>query len=451
MKSQPNLLFLFPDQWRWDWIGALDKIPVRTSNIDRLTREGLLFEQARVNCPLCAPSRAGLATGRRFHRAGVLDNNDELDPSLPNLFQQLKQQGYQVMTTGKSDLHTASECFDPSGWHPYLEKLGFTAAVDYAGKWRGIKLLEKGTPDAYGSYLQEHDLVTNYREDMIARDKQRKDRQQERIATAPSPLPTEASIDAYCGQKSIELLNTASKDKPWFLWVNFPGPHEPFDPPLPYQQHYQDVDFSQPNQPSSEKKEDHQSIRQNYAATIELIDDYVGQLLHTIEERGERENTYIIFASDHGEMLGDHGKWYKQVPYEASVHVPMILAGPGIPKNQRRTAPVELIDLNPTLLDWAGLAPLPDSDGKSLLPLINDSEQTHRDVTISAHADWRMIFDGRYKLCEWKDGTIRLWDLTEDPNETVSCANNPDVQTRLLERLPAESPWFPEEHGFRPV
>lgn len=441
----PNILLIFPDQWRWDWLGTLGQVPVQTPTLDALARRGTLFTQMRVNCPLCAPSRAGLATARRYHRAGVRDNSDELDLKLPNFFRNLRQSGYQVFTTGKSDLHTVSEHFHPSGWHPYLEKIGFTGGCDYAGKWRGINLMRTGRPDAYCAFLGEKDLAEPYFTDMQARHRQRSEHDTGRLSTSPSPLPTHGCTDDFCGQRSLELLQSAATDQPWCMWVNFPGPHEPFDPPEEFQRNFRDFSFPGPVDANEKDGEDHQGIRRNYAGMISHIDHWIGRLIKTVENRGELENTLIVFVSDHGELLGDHGSWYKQSPYEGSVHVPMIVAGPGIPGGRRSDALVELVDIGPTLLERAGAEALPDADGKSVNPVLSDPDQAHRPFTVSSCDDWRMLFNGRFKLSEWQDGRVRLWDLDHDPSEVRDLSGDADhapIRESLLGKLKAESPWF---------
>jgi len=158
-QGKPNLLFIFPDQWRWEWLGFPGRVPVRTPHLDRLAKWGLSFDQVRCNSPICAPSRACVATARRYPEAGVRNNFEELDPERHNLFKALRDGGYQVLTTGKSDLHTVSENYSPTGWHDHLEKLGFTHGSDQAGKWRGVNLLKNGIPEAYGAFLQERGLA----------------------------------------------------------------------------------------------------------------------------------------------------------------------------------------------------------------------------------------------------------------------------------------------------
>ena len=227
-------------------------------------------------------------------------------------------------------------------------------------------------------------------------------------------------------------------DQPWFLWVNFPGPHDPFDPPADRQARYADVDFPGPvNAPASTPPQDHLALRRNYAAACEGIDAWIGRLLAAVDARGETDRTLILFASDHGELLGDHGYWAKNRPEEGSVHVPLILAGPGVPAGAVRHDPVEVIDLSATLLSAAGL-PVPDHmDARPLL----GADVPRRDVQVSALGEWRMICDGRHKLVlENAGATRRLYDLHDDPGEAHDLAPaRPDLADRLAARYARET------------
>ena len=163
-----------------------------------------------------------------------------------------------------------------------------------------------------------------------------------------SVLPTEAFEDVYIGQRSVEWIENIPGDFPWHLFVSFVGPHDPFDPPAEYGEKYRDAEMppatpaNLPGKPSYLKDrvkdvtpEKIAETRRQYCAAIEAIDDQIGEMLAAVERRGMTDNTYVIFSSDHGEMLGDHGLYTKSVPYEASVHVPLIVAGPGIERRSR--------------------------------------------------------------------------------------------------------------------
>lgn len=440
MTDRPNILLVFPDQWRWDWLGCDEAgVPVRTPNIDALAGRGARFTQCRTNSPVCAPARACLSTGMRYERCGVPSNAEVCDPARTTVWQLLRDAGYRVGTCGKNDLHKGDHRFTRSGWQPLLGALGFTEAREHAGKWDFHGRARNGEPEQLGSYLARHGQLEAYMADM---DRRRQiNRQEQRRDHAPMALPRRFYTDDLCGANAVELIENFPADAPWALWVNFPGPHEPFDPPRELQARYDGVDFPPPVAPG-ESADDHQQLRRNYAAMIEGIDDWVGWMLAAIERRGELDDTLVVFCSDHGELLGDHGLWYKSRPQEGSVRVPLVVAGPGVAAGRRSASLVELIDVGATMLDAAGITPPAAMDARSLLPVASGgcADGDHRDVQLMALADWRAICDGRFKYVRYDDGSERLWDLIEDPTELNDLAtSHPEVAAGLRERLEAES------------
>ena len=445
---RPNVLFLFPDQLRWDWIGCAGRVPVRTPNIDGLAARGVRFERVWCNSPVCAPSRACLTRGLRYHRAGVRNNGDDLDLHAATYLQRLREAGYRVGTVGKCDLHKGSCDFAASGWTPRLERYGFTDAVDQGGKWASHGQLSAGDPEPYTRSLVAAGLGSALREDFDRRRRMRGSLRGPWHDTAPSPLPRHHYTDDFCGRSGLTVLERLPDDSPWFLWVNFPGPHEPFDPPAELRDRYAGVDFPPPAAPDLHRPEDHNQIRRNYAAMIEGIDEWIGRLLAAVTGRGESERTVVVFASDHGEMLGDRGRWYKAVPWEASVRVPLILAGPGIPPGRTTQVLAELIDVAATVLDLAGVDGIPCWDARSLLPAAHGAAR-HRQAQFAALEDWRAVHDGRHKLIDYQDGRRSLYDLRADPEEQDDLAprdGHAGTVDRLAALLQRESPW-PEAAG----
>lgn len=466
-QRQPNFLFLFPDQWRWDWLGCEQAIGVRTPNLDALAARGVRFTQCRVNSPLCGPSRACLATGRRYERAGVRDNKQDTNLAHGTVFQILRNAGYRVATCGKNDLHKGSNHFTESGWHDCLAEYGFTEAVDQGGKWCVRNRIRDHLPEAYGAYLQQQDMDQVYFNDMQRRQDMRQSEQGHVIDTSPHDLPREHYTDDFCGRAALSLLDGLPVNDPWMLWVNFPGPHEPFDPPAELRKRYDGVTFPQPitgdqlpnghleyeykiryedknNVSTGHDPNDHQQIRRNYAAMIEGIDEWVGKIIEHVAQRGELDNTVIVFASDHGEMLGDHGLWYKCCAYEASIHVPLICAGPGIsPHGTRHDAMIELIDLAATFIELAGESVPEDWDARSFANQLDDSTSTpHRDLQFSSLKHWKCVFDGRWKLIQTQDAQPVLFDLETDPDELNNRYGDPTCQTvfdRLNDALTSQS------------
>jgi arylsulfatase A-like enzyme len=191
--------------------------------------------------------------------------------------------------------------------------------------------------------------------------------------------------------------------------------------------------FPEPHDNEDERytPEDHQRNRRHYAAMIENIDRHVGRFIDLVTERDELDNTIIVYSSDHGEMLGDHSMWGKSIFFEPSVGVPFVIAGPGMDKGRTTDALVQLQDLTATFLDAAGADPLPEMEGRSLLPLLRGETDNHRRYAVSALDPWKAVIDSRYKAILQQD-EMMLFDLTTDPWEDDDIAG---VHPEILERM----------------
>ncbi len=436
MPDQPNILFLFPDQWRWDWLECEDspfgKVPVRTPSIDALAARGVRFTQCRTNAPLCAPARACLARGLRYERCGVPDNDGCTPTDRPTVFRLLREAGYHTATCGKSDLFKPDTTPNPTGYVPVMDALGFADGIDHRGKFDAVKRGREQIAEPYTLMLKQRGLFATHAEDYA--------RPEGRRPPGPTPLPTDAYTDDFAGQNALKLIDRAPADRPWCLWVNFPGPHNPFDPPAEAFAPYADVDFPPPINPAGNSLSDEDVARERrlYAACCSHLDAWVGRLLARVEARGELANTLVVFASDHGEMLGDHGRWNKGVPQEGSVRVPLIVAGPGVRPGATSGALVELIDVAATLLDVAGIPAPGDWDARSVDPLLRGEtdDTSHREVQVSALGKWQLACDGRFKLVRVIERDDRLYDLCNDPAELHDVATeHPDVTALLGEAL----------------
>lgn len=216
---------------------------------------------------------------------------------------------------------------------------------------------------------------------------------------------------------------------------------------------YRDVDFPLPNRSTQFTPRKHVEIRRNYAAMIENIDMWLGRLLDAVARRGELDNTLVVFTSDHGEMLGDHDLWMKRLPNQASVGVPLVIAGPGVRRGVSTGALASLIDLAATFVDYAGMTVPSGMDGRSLRPVLEGSSESHREFLLSGLDPWRCITDGRLKLIRGylggplpggsnqaeypiSDTTAEplLHDIQEDPFENTNLAKQaPSDVGRLTE------------------
>ncbi len=467
--TRPNILWLCTDQQRWDTLGCYGNPWVYTPNLDRLARQGILFEHCYCQSPVCTPSRVSFLTGR-YPRTARGRQNGQSIPADEILITRLLAD---TPTTGSlvGKLHI-------SACHPKVAPITERRVNDGYAEFHWSHHVDADWPtNAYFHWLREHGIVYT------------------RVAFEGSRY-VEVSVPAayhqttWCAQRAINFIETnADYAQPWLLSVNFFDPHHPFDPPTEYLQRYlehldaiplpqyvegelntkpvfQRLDhegaYNTPgNYPFVEMNpQDHRLLRAAYWAMIDLIDEQVGRILEALERTGQREQTLVIFMSDHGEMLGDHGIYLKgPYFYEPAVRVPLIMSWPGtIGAGQQSRALVELVDLAPTLLDAANLPPYAGMQGRSLWPLLTGERPLHHhrdDVYCEYYnampwhtqptAQATMIRTARQKLVLMHGlDTGELYDLEQDPTETYNLWDNPAYQREqsiLLKRLCDRMAW----------
>ena len=432
------------DQHRYDYLETHENAPdaLNTPNMRRLTEMGVNFPNCTVNAPVCAPSRIGLASGIQPSRLGSLGNSSFYPTSIPTYYQQLRDHGYRVGCVGKLDLAKPDGYNGRYGDRPRTYNWGFTHPEECEGKMHAGG---SATPiGPYTHYLQAKGLLEKFHQDYRNR---RASGGWIKNGSYDSVLPTEDFEDSYIGRRSTEFIENIPDDFPWHLFVSFVGPHDPFDPPTEYGDKYRQADMPTPITDNMEGKpewvkkrtvnispEEIKVTRQQYCAATELIDDQIGNMLGALEERGMLENTYIIYSSDHGEMLGDHGLYTKSLAYEASLRVPLIVAGPGIEGNRVSYELVELIDINPTICDLVGVPILENIDGQSIGPVVRGETETHRSETVSRLGSFTCIRTHSHKLIESSNGFVELYNLDEDPDELHNIAES---EKELVEELRA--------------
>ena len=444
MKTQkPNLLFIMADQYRWDYLGAQGADYVRTPNLDSIAQRGVRFTQCTTNCPICAPARIGLATGLQPTRLGALDNQSFLPRSVTTYYQRLRDHGYRVGCVGKLDLAKPDSYNGRWGDRPCVYGWGFTHPEETEGKMHaGMSPAPRGP---YGYWLEQMGLYETFHQDYL----KRKAKDWIKDASHDSMLPTEAFEDIYIGRHAAEWLEQVPDDFPWHYFVSFAGPHDPFDPPTEYADRYRNAPMPPAIQDSLKGKPGYAQkrnlgltssevsvTRRQYCAAIEAIDDSVGWMLNALEHRNMLENTVIVFSSDHGEMLGDHGMYTKSVPYEASIRIPLLIAAPGFEGESVSDALVELIDINPTLCELAGLPTQENIDARSLVPILQEQVSETRTETVSAMRNFRCLRTHRFKYIENYNDIDELYDLDADPDELTNIAGErPEVVHKLYQRL----------------
>nr|MDO8085355.1 sulfatase-like hydrolase/transferase [Candidatus Sigynarchaeum springense] len=472
-ERQPNILLLFPDQHRGDWMPypddvlarfGMSRLPLRMPVIEGLMAKGVTFYNCITPSPLCAPARSSLASGLRYEKTGVKGNGYNHPLELKTFYTVLKENGYTVGSCGKLDLRKPDHDFAGTGWVPKHAALGFSEGyvIDNGGKHDAIRCgttyvdpadgrrkrypdPTKVTPNCpYMRYLNDKGLMMVHVKDFARRARKYLGLP---LDSSPTPLPDDAYCDNWVTRNALDIINRFPAGKPWFLQVNFVCPHEPWDVTRRMRDAWKDVKFPGPNRGSKIAAGAEKKVRQNYAAMIENIDRNAGLIIDAVARRGELDNTIIVYSSDHGEMLGDFKKYGKSRPERGSVRVPLVIAGPGIKKGVIAGALVELQDLAATFLDYAGLAMPEAVDSKSLRPVLEGKADRHRDHVVSAlHAregiigskkvGWRVASDGRFKLVLHANRTASLYDLDADPWENKDVATiHPKEVKRLKDIL----------------
>jgi arylsulfatase A-like enzyme len=422
------------DELRFDALGCYGNPIVKTPNIDRLAAEGVMVEHYFSQSPVCQPSRATLATGRYPHVHGVRWNWYDLDPREITLQAVLSQAEYTTWAVGK--MH----------FEPTTELHGFENRVFVEGK------LFTGD-DEYRQHLArigkrqiyyEHSKRWNNDEDFGA---------------APFPLSDDDYIDTYIGRSAAKVLESVTY--PFFVWVSFVNPHFPFDPPKPFDTMYdpqsiplpEDFHFNQTSRIPEQRvasasrpfhrlnEELMRKIIAYYYGTISLVDREIGQMVSTLERRGMLDNTVVMFASDHGDLLGHRRMlWKGRMLYDHLVRVPMIVRYPKeVPNGKVISDLCQVTDVMPTMLDFAGI-PIPHGvQGKSLRPVLRQEAVPWRDAVFSEVMDMKMIRDYHWKLIFYPGRPYgELYHMASDPLELNNLYDHPDYERRrsaLIERL----------------
>jgi arylsulfatase len=451
---RPNILLFLPDQHRFDWLGTTAGISVPTPNLDRMGKEGAHFTWAVCPSPLSAPSRACLASGKEYDRNGGVESNKFNYPvNQTTYYTLLRDAGYHVIGCGKFDLDKAVHNWGLDGRHPdrLINKLGFSDGIDNAGKGDGVNAYVRDKPantpkDPYYHYLSRRTppLDKVCADDMAYRYTTRGNWGKYAYTDPiPEAITDEHYVDNWIGRNGLQLLDEVPEGKPWHLVVNFNGPHNPMDITKSMAESYRGPKrviegFPQPNAYTGDfTPEDHVRIRQNYSAMIENIDRWLGVYIDKLAERGELDNTIIVYSSDHGEMLGDHDRWGKTVPYQPSVGIPLFIKVPGMKPLGKSSALVSLMDLTATFLDYAGVPVPPYMDSRSLRALLEGRRREHREYVLSGLMNWRMVFDGRYKLIEGYGSRNMLFDLANDLPENENIAEKLPKEVARLRELNA--------------
>lgn len=488
MANQPkNLLFIMTDQQRFDALGAAGNALIQTPHLDQLANSGAYFSAACSSCPVCGPQRASLHTGRSLCNTGVRRNDDADEAVLAEdaPIRQLKtydeilvDQGYAVEYYGKWHMpatRAAAYHNRPIGHveeepHPDLGIDKHTQYKNYLREYVPDRPVQPGERiDVFTGrpYVPDPiDVAYGVNEPEVPQTQAGEPRrysQPDYIGVSTS-IPAEHSNTAFWGEQTIDALQRMAKgDQPFALTCSFHYPHSPIIAVEPFASMYNPADMPTPDSIGDDMSDtpyqyangrmDLPQFRDpalvkfmvaRYYALITEIDHWVGQILDELRRSGKEKDTLVVFVSDHGEMLGDHGTREKNIFLEGSVRVPLILSMPGrIPAGTVIDQPVSLLDLFDTVLD--GLEqPAPASDGHSLLSLIDgDPDAQHFDFA-PAEWDWRGDTEGNFMIRTREAKLITTYSATSSvPDALYNLIDDPGERTNLASRV-HDDPWASE-------
>lgn len=473
--TRPNVLMIMTDQQRSDGFGAAGNSMIRTPNMDRLAAEGVRCTSFFVSNPFCTPSRASFLTGRYPHAHRAWDNGVTVPEDTVTLPGRFAEHGYHTALIGKGHLGTHQSEGNPDSFTA-LEQPWF---ADWHGPYYGFQeaWLTSGHNQPaghYGLWLREHhpgSLALFGPEAALKPG-----------TGAPmswkSALPAEHHASTWIGDQTVSFLER-NRGRPFFLQVSFPDPHMPFCPPAPYHDMYRLEDVPMPRRrpgelddkpphfdafrhgrvegfggrpgPDLSRMTDDQ-IREIVAHTygmISLIDDNLGRIVASLETLGLLDDTLIVFSTDHGELLGDHWLVGKgPFHYDALIKIPLLWRLPGgRPAGRTVEGLMSNVDVAPTILDYAGLPPLPDTQGRSMLPLLQGEDEGLGRDRVLVEFEWRFIpglrlktiRTHRHKLTVYAGRPYgELYDLEDDPDEFVNRWHDPayaDIRSVLTAQL----------------
>lgn len=491
MGKARNVLYIMCDQLRADYLSCMGHPTLKTPHIDALAARGVLFTRAVCNAPVCGPSRMSSYTGRSMFSHGVPWNFVPLSIRELTIGDHLAPHGIKVALAGKTHhepdraamarlgmdpdsaasrqvLHGGFEIVDhyeghanPGAAHPYVHYLRSKGYDDTADPWEDYVMSAQGSGgELLSGWLMRH-------------------------VHLPARVREEHSETAYTTDMAIQFMRQMGS-RPWCLHLSYIKPHWPYLAPAPYHDMYGLEDctpivkdeqelvdphpvtkayMQHPESISFSRDEVVSHVKPVYMGLVKQLDDHIGRVLAVLTELGRMDDTLIVFTADHGDYLGDHWLGDKELFHQASVQVPFIVYDPASAADATRGSLqdhlVEGIDFLPTAMDALGL-PLPDHllEGRSLLPIVRganvrdwrqvavcETDYSFREARLTLGQDPRrcrgtMLFDGRWKCILWDGFRPQLFDLRENPSETIDFAADPRMAARIREFRDLHYEWL---------
>lgn len=397
---------------------------VRTQHLDGLAESGASLDAAYCQSPLCTPSRLSMLTGRWAANCGAWSNSVFRNPDHETIPSWLSKHGYTTATVGKMHVSGGNRT------HGYQHRpYGDLGPVTFPAH-------QPDPPETADGRWNNHSVG--------------------RFPFAgPTAIPESISIDQVVTTESLAWLlehADAHPGQPWFFHASYARPHFPLTAPSRYIRRYVESDLKAPVLPKqfpdglhphdrytvddfnllSFSEEELRHAVACYYACVDYVDDCIGGLIEGLRCEGVLDNTYIVYTSDHGDMAGEHGLWWKRTYYEASARVPLLVTGPGVERGRRDATPVELVDLFPTFCEWAGVDPPDGLDGESLSAVLQGRPEERTKTCARSEMlgprpaqKFRMVREARWKYVEFPIGEPRLFDLELDPEELKDLMADP--------------------------
>ena len=445
---QPNILIVMADQLTPFALGCYGNEIARTPNFDRLAAEGVTFDAAYCSSPLCTPARYAFMTGRNVSRIGGYDNSACLATTVPTFAHYLRAAGYATCLSGK--MHFVG----PDQLHGFEQRLTtdvYPAGFDWTPDWS----------------LPPGERIDRWYHNMSSV-------KQAGVAAITNQLAYDDEV-GHCAQRALYDFARSTDRRPWCLVASFIHPHDPYATRRAYWDLYEGVDVPLPRTPRPRAadadphslrlqqcialdavridEDEVRNARRAYLGNVSYVDAWLGRLRATLDECAFAENTVIVALSDHGDMLGERGLWYKMSFYEWSARIPLVIHAPRRFAPRRSSAPVAQVDLAPTLMELAdcagsGVEPLDRFDGRSLAPLCRGEDQDAQAHVVGEYlaegavAPLLMLRKGRYKYTCCPADPEQLFDLDADPDELDDLARAPRGRDVLEEfRALARAHW----------
>ena len=423
--SRPNILIFMVDQLNGTFFPDGPAAWLHAPNLKRLAARSARFANTYTASPLCAPARASFMSGQLPSRTRVYDNAAEFASDIPTFAHHLRRAGYQTALSGK--MHFVG----PDQMHGFEERLttdiypaDFGWTPDYRKPGERIDWWYHNMGSVTGAGVAEISNQLEYDDEV-----------------------------AFLARQKLFDLSRGKDGRPWCLTVSFSHPHDPYVARQKYWDLYQNCQMLQPHVPAMayDRHDAHSKrifdscdwhsfditdtdiarSRQAYFANISYLDDQIGDLMKTLEDSRQTQNTIIVFCSDHGDMLGERGLWFKMSFFEGASRVPLMIAAPGL-KPGKVDDPVSNVDILPTLCDLAGVDMseiTPWTDGESLVPICAGAKRS-KPVTLEyaaegSYAPLVSIRDGHYKFNHCELDPPQLFDLANDPHELTDLARDP--------------------------